>query len=99
MNATGRGAANEPDKHRDNSHQHRFSEIGLFYAFLFNQYVQTCRTFKSRAASDVEESADAPDSKSGAGNSVGVRVPPPAFHLKHLLQVLYASVKPPTLKP
>ena len=57
MNATGRGAANEPDKHRDNSHQHRFPEIDLFYAFLFNQYVQTCRTFKSRAASDVEESA------------------------------------------
>ena len=57
MDATGRGASNEPDEHRDDSYQHRFSGICLFYPFLRNQHVQACGTLQGGAASDIEESA------------------------------------------
>ncbi len=50
MDATGRGAPNEPDKHRDDSHQHRFAGICLFYLMIIVSFKTNTPFYQAPAA-------------------------------------------------
>ena len=73
MDATGRGASNEPDEHRYNSDKHRFTSISLLKEFISPRdksdrvlvnvqllVIKTCLHENTVTSSDVERQDNQP---------------------------------------